>query len=162
MSEPHPVIAHLQAEARRREDEEAEFRRTMKEKVAALAQARAFANRRMNVVRSLFDTVRQAPDEDIAAAAAITALRNRLGWRDDSDARMEVLGEYAKVAVAAFASVHPSQERADVQRVSLAGSPAPDAAAALAAFEDWYEEARGKPFWVLFEHYMPETQLVDF
>jgi hypothetical protein len=33
---------------------------------------------------------------------------------------------------------------------------------ALAAFEAWYAGNRPTPFWVLFEHYIPETPQVDF
>ena len=42
------------------------------------------------------------------------------------------------------------------------GQEPPDPAAALAAFEAWYQGARGTPFWILFETYMPETPVVDF
>jgi hypothetical protein len=33
---------------------------------------------------------------------------------------------------------------------------------ALTEFERWYAETHPKPFWVLFENYMPETPVVDF
>jgi hypothetical protein len=155
MSEDHPFIAGLCDDARKCEEAESEFRRTMNTRVAELAEARAFANRRMNVMRSLFETVSRAGKEDVAVADAVSALRNRLGWRDDSNARTEVLAEYSKVAQAAFAATHVDAE-GDGE-----GEPR-DVSAALADFEAWYLEARGKPFWVLFEHYMPETQLVDF
>jgi hypothetical protein len=137
---------------------EAEFRRTMKERVAALAAERAFANRRMNVMRSLFQTVRQAETREIAVAGAVAALRQRLGWREDSPARDEVLSEYAKVADAAF-----GETRADADAVETdAASRTPSVREALAGFETWYLDTRGTAFWVLFEHYMPETQRVDF
>jgi hypothetical protein len=162
MTEDHPFLALLEEEARQREHEESEFRRTMNARVAELAEARAFANRRMNLMRSLFATVGQAEQEEVAIAGAIAALRIRLGWREDSDARDQVLAEYAKVAAAAFAATHRHDEEGAVQPVSTEYATPPDVGAALAAFEAWYEGARGKPFWVLFEHYMPETQLVDF
>ena len=37
-----------------------------------------------------------------------------------------------------------------------------DIGAALAAFEAWYAAVHGRSFWVLFEHYIPETPRVDF
>jgi hypothetical protein len=40
--------------------------------------------------------------------------------------------------------------------------PAADAHEAIAAFERWYAESRGSPFWILFEQQMPDTPLVDF
>jgi hypothetical protein len=156
MTASHFFLDDLEQAAKTCENDEAEFRRTMNARVAALAEARAFAHRRMNVMRSLFDTVSQADDPAIAVAAAITALRNRLGWREDSEARDQVLDRYAGLALAAFRATHE-----DVT-VAEPDEPAPDVATALAEFEAWYASARGKSFWVLFEHYMPETQLVDF
>ncbi|MHB2264887.1 hypothetical protein [Aliihoeflea sp. PC F10.4] len=161
MSEMHPFIARLSENAAACEHEEQEFRRTMATRVATLAEARAFANRRMNLMKSLFATVAQADSQEIATAAAVAALRNRLGWRDDSDARNEVLTEYAKIAMAAYAATHEVEDDED-EIVTVSVTQTPNVEAALQAFEDWYVEARGKPFWVLFEHYMPETQLVDF
>lgn len=163
MTETHPFIATLKQDAVVREREESEFRRTMAVRVAALAEARAFANRRMNLMKSLFAATEQAESEALAVASALAALRGRLGWREDSAARDEVLAEYAKVAAAAFAATHVSDEADDDIVTNATDDEGPDdIAVALASFESWYEVARGKPFWVLFEHYMPETQLVDF
>jgi hypothetical protein len=33
---------------------------------------------------------------------------------------------------------------------------------ALEAFEAWFETAHGKPFYVLFDQYVPEVPVVDF
>lgn len=164
MTDIHPFIATLSENAAACEHEEQEFRRTMASQVATLAQARAFANRRMNLMKLLFATVEQAESEEVAIAGALAALRNRLGWREDSQARDEVLTEYVKVAAAAFAATRgPEQDEDDaIVKTSTGEASAADMEGALEAFEKWYVEARGKPFWVLFEHYMPETQLVDF
>ncbi|WP_274629913.1 hypothetical protein [Arvimicrobium flavum] len=156
MTDDHPFIAGLRHDAKACQDAEDEFRRTMNTRVAELAEARAFANRRMNLMRSLFDVVARAGQSEIAVAGAVAALRTRLGWHEDSDARDEVLTEYARLAAAAFTATHPREGD------DAASRPGPDVARALADFETWYLAARGKPFWVLFEHYMPETQLVDF
>ncbi len=153
-----PYLDELERDAAACEAAEAEFRRTMKERVATLAAERAFANRRMNVMRSLFQTVRQAETREIAVAGAVAALRQRLGWREDSPARDEVLSEYAKVADAAFGETRPAREAVDEEP----GPRTPAVREALAGFEIWYLATRGTAFWVLFEHYMPETQLVDF
>ena len=159
-----PYLDELEREAADCEAAEAEFRRTMKERVAELAANRAFANRRMNVMRSLFQTVRQADTPEIAIAGAVAALRHRLGWREDSPARDEVLSQYANVAKAAFDEVR-SGEAADTGEApggEPEGERPPSVRQALSAFEAWYLQTRGTAFWVLFEHYMPETQLVDF
>ncbi|MEO3385311.1 hypothetical protein [Mesorhizobium sp. CAU 1741] len=156
MNEDHPFIAALRAEAARCEEAETEFRRTMNARLAALTQARAFANRRMNLMRSMLDVVTRCEDRDVAVASALSVLRGRLGWRDDSPARDDVLSEYAKLAGAGFDATHQPEAPAEASAEPV------DVGEALEAFEQWYVGARGKPFWVLFEHYMPETQLVDF
>lgn len=113
-------------------------------------------------MRSLFAVVSQAEQEEIAVAAAIAGLRNRLGWREDSPARDEVLAEYAKLAAAAFAATRVCQGDEAAAPDNRGDEVQRDMAEALSVFETWYQTARGKPFWILFEHYMPETQLVDF
>lgn len=124
---------------------ETDFRREAAARTEALAMARAHAYRRADLMVSLAVMVAEASDAEMAGAAGQALLRARLGWSDDSEARAEVLARFAPVAAAVFA--------AD-------GSPTP--AAALAAFEDWYLATRQTPFWYLFEHYMPDTPLVDF
>ncbi|MET0169278.1 MAG: hypothetical protein ABW191_02710 [Aliihoeflea sp.] len=161
MTDTHPFITALASQAAACEQEESEFRRTMAARVAALAEARAFANRRMNLMKSLFATMAQAKTEEIAVAGAIAALSNRLGWRENSEPRDEVLAQYAKVAAAAFAATRQPDDD-EIVLASIDDRPMPDIKTALDAFEEWYIRVRGKPFWVLFEHYMPETQLVDF
>jgi hypothetical protein len=148
----HPFLTALSAATKACEEAEAEFRRAMNEKVAELAQARAFAHRRLNVMRALVETVQGNADRDAAVDRAVYLLRDRLGWREDSPARNEVLAKYRDVTIAAHAMFHPEEGDNNL----------PELGEALATFEDWYLEARDKPFWVLFEHYMPETQLVDF
>lgn len=162
MNEDHSFIVHLKEEARLRGEEEEEFRRTMNARVAALAEARAFAYRRMNIMSSLLRIVGDAEDEGQAVAAAIAGLRDRLGWLDESPARDEVLAEYARLAAIAFSTLSRTGDSAEPPPLPMKGKQQPDLITALADFETWYQQARGKPFWVLFEHYMPETQLVDF
>lgn len=163
MTASHPFLVELQEAAQGAERAESLLRKEMAARTKGLAGERAFAYRRMNVMRSLFEMVSQAESEEIAVAAAVAALRKRLGWVDDSPARDEVLAEYAKVASAAFHDARPADDEAKVILASTGGEDErPDTRQALAAFERWYAGTREKPFWVLFEHYMPETQLVDF
>ena len=54
-----------------------------------------------------------------------------------------------------YAAARVSYEAGALEEADLARTP-------LAQFEAWYREAHGTPFWILFEHYMPETPLVDF
>lgn len=141
----------LKAAADQAQAAEQHYRQEAAKRIAVLEQRRAFAFRRLNLMRAVADAVSEAEDEEIAVANGVAVLRAKLGWNTDSEARAEVLSRFAQVAQAAFRSF----------------SPAPDAPAAvvedtLAQFESWYAGSHQTPFWVLFEHYIPETPLVDF
>ena len=141
----------LQAAARDAESAEATFRREMAARLAVFEQERAFAFRRINLMKAIAEAVVAADDEEAAVAHALAALRTRLGWSSDSDVRAAVVARFAPVAQAVATSITPSEEAQDT-----------DVRAALMQFESWYAQVHGTPFWVLFEHYMPETPLVDF
>ena len=117
-----------------------------------LADARAFAWRRANLLRAVAQSVAAAEDEAGAVADGLACLRERLGWAANSAAREEIVQAFAPVCAELHACGQPEEE----------GQEPPDPAAALAAFEAWYQAARGTPFWILFETYMPETPVVDF
>jgi hypothetical protein len=88
--------------------------------------------------------------QERAFAFRRATLRARLGWDFDSEARDEIVSRFAPVCAAL-------REDDEAQAKDAA-----DPAEALAAFEAWHIEARGVPFWVLFEKWMPETPVVDF
>ena len=150
---PLPFLDELQAAAHDAEAAEAAFRRNAAARIAALEQERAFAFRRVNFMRAVAEAVASAEDKDAAVAHASAALRARLGWTSDSEARTAVVVRFAPVAEALFLALPSEADRP--------ASPA-DVRAALASFEAWYDETHAKPFWTLFEHYIPETPLVDF
>ncbi len=128
------------------------LRREFAERTKRLADDRAFAYRRYNLVRAVAEAVAGAESEEIAVAAGNGILRTKLGWDSDSEARTETLSRFAAVSKEMFAALAPPDDEA----------PPPDVLAALRAFEQWYAETHPQSFWVLFEHYMPETPLVDF
>jgi hypothetical protein len=136
---------------------EDDFRRQTAERAKALERERAFAYRRLNFMRAIAEAVAAAESEEIAVAAALAVVRMKLGWSSDSEARAAVLARFAPVAQQVFSALAP----ADEEEGEPPAEPA-DAAAALAAFEAWYRETHPNPFWLLFEHYMPETPVVDF
>jgi len=131
---------------------ESEFRRHAADRIKALERERAFAFRRLNLMRALADAVASAESEEIAVANGLAVLRARLGWSSDSDARSEVLSRFAPVAAAVFAYLAPPDEE----------TPAADVGGALQEFEAWYAAMRGTSFWTLFEQYVAETPVVDF
>ena len=137
----------LKCAAERASEAEDAFRREIDARTKSLERERAFAHRRLNMMRDIDEVIAPAASEDDAIVAAESALRLRLGWPDDSPARSEVLSRFAPVARAVFAI----RENDDI-----------DVIAALASFEAWYRDTHPGPFWALFDHDMPETPLVDF
>jgi hypothetical protein len=142
----------LKEAAAKAETAEAAFRREIAERIKNFEHERAFAYRRLNFMRALADATAAAESEEIAVANALAVVRAKLDWTSDSDARTAVLSRLAPVAAAMFASLTPPEK----------DEPAPDIGKALADFETWYDKTHEQPFWVLFEHYMPETPRVDF
>jgi hypothetical protein len=131
---------------------EATFRQQAAQRIAALDRERAFAFRRLNLMRAIADAIIEAETEEQAVANALATLRAKLDWSSDSDARTLVLTRFSPVAQAVFANLVPSENDA----------PLPDVAQALVEFENWYAQTRGTPFWSLFDHYRSETPVVDF
>jgi hypothetical protein len=144
-------LEDLQAAARDAEAAEAAFRREMAARIAVLEQRRAFAFRRLNLMKPVAEAMGPAEDEPTAIAYALAAVRARLGWESDSEARAAVLARFAPVAQAVFASLMPDEEKSET-----------DVPAALTQFETWYSQTPTTAFWTLFEHYIPETPRVDF
>jgi hypothetical protein len=131
---------------------EAAFRQQAAQRIAVLDRERAFAFRRLNLMRAIADAIIETETEEQAVAGALATLRAKLDWSSESDARARVLSRFSAVAQAVFANLMPSDNDALL----------PDVAQALVEFETWYAETRGTPFWVLFDHYRSETPVVDF
>ncbi len=144
-------LEDLRAAARDAEAAEAGYRREVAARISDLEQQRAFAFRRLNLMQAIAEAAGPAEDEPTAMAYALAALRARLNWESDSEARAAVLARFAPVAQAVFASLMPDDDNS-----------AADVAAALTQFETWYSQTHTAPFWTLFEHYIPETPRVDF
>jgi hypothetical protein len=144
-------LDELAAAARSAELTEQAYRREVAARIAILEQERAFAFRRVNLMKSITETVTAAESEEIAVSRALAVLRARLGWVGDSEVRNDVLSRFSSVAQAIFAKLAP-EERDNVT----------DVRTALEAFENWYAQTHKVKFWQLFEHHIPETPRVDF
>ena len=129
---------------------ESDFQREVADRTKALERERAFAHRRLNLMRAIAEAIANAEDEAVAVAAANAVMQAKLGWASDSEARTEALDRFVPDITAVFASLDAEE------------APPPDVVGALRDFEDWYASTRGNPFWILFENYMPETPRVDF
>jgi hypothetical protein len=157
-------IEGLQQAADKAQSAEAAYRREAAARIAILERERAFAFRRMNLMRSIAETVTAKADdnggsversgEEIAVARALALLRVKLGWSSDSEMRDATLAKFTPVAVALY--------RASIGEYQNTPEPAPDIGEILSHFEDWHEGAYGVSFWMLFENPIPDTPRVDF
>ena len=95
-------LLELKTAAEAAKTAEASFRREAALRVAALEQERAFAFRRLNLMQAIAEAMASAESEEIAVASAFAALRTRLGWNSDSEARSEVIMHFSPVALAVF------------------------------------------------------------
>jgi hypothetical protein len=157
-------IERLQQAADKAQSAELAYRREAATRIAMLERERAFAFRRMNLMRSVAEAAEpQADDnsdlaeqsgEEIAVARALALIRVRLGWSSDSETRDATLAHFAPVVIA----LH----RASVGEDQPIPDETPEIDEALGRFEAWYEKAYGISFWILFENPMPDTPRVDF
>jgi hypothetical protein len=146
------LLATFEAAAAAAGDTETAVRKRAYAEIAAAERERAFAYRRLNLMRTLARAIGGADKEEEAVGRGIAVVRAELGWHDDSETRTETLVRLAPVVGAAFASLAPAEGRE---------APAPDVAGALADFEAWYEHTYGRSFWVLFEQQIEELPLVE-
>jgi hypothetical protein len=141
-------IETLTGDARAASVAELEQQKEAARRAAELREARAFAWRRVNLVRAIAAAAKGSEDEEAAAAAGRAAMLRAVGWNGATQAQRDVADRFAPVTLAIWAATRPEAEEGG------------QAAAALAAFEAWYGE-RGTPFLALMEREIPELPLVE-
>jgi hypothetical protein len=145
-----PLLDTLKAATDRAAAAESAFRRDSAERIKTLERERAFAFRKLNLMKAVTAAVAEPEKDEDAVAAGVASLRDKLGWVETSDARTTVLDRFAEVA------------RAVRNSVASADGEASDPLAALEAFETWYAETHTVVFWVLFEQYIQENTVVAY
>jgi hypothetical protein len=144
------LLATFEAAAAAADKAEAALRKRAAAEIAAAERERAFAYRRLNLMRTLARAIGSAESEAAAVGRGLAAVRIQLGW--ESDTRTETLSRLAPVVRTTFASLVPAED---------GEAPAADVSGALADFEAWYERTYGRPFWALFEQEIAELPLVE-
>jgi hypothetical protein len=135
--------------------EETAYREESQKRLAALADRRARAYRRYNLVREMIELARPVPDEAACIAAQTTGILAEAGWSDADAAYREVAEALAPVARLVHADLHGLAESAP-----RSGNSVPRA---LETFEAWYRERFGTEFPALQPRDAPSFQpLVDF
>lgn len=142
------LVAELEAVAASAWREEEALRHRMAAEVARLERRRAFAHRRMNLVRTLIAPIAAAATEEAAASAQRAAARRELGWEREGDYHRAILDRLKPVGIALWHSVRGEES-------------ATAALAELEAFETWFETSHKEPFYALFDRTPPEVGLVE-
>jgi hypothetical protein len=138
-------VERLTATAKAASVAEQEHARQAAARAAELRADRAFAWRRLNLMRSVAAAVRDG-EEGEAAAAGRAALFAAVGWSGATDAERAVADRFAPVVIEV--------------RAGARDEPA-DPEAALADFEAWYAAERGAAFLALMEREIVELPLVE-
>lgn len=146
------LIAGFEAAAKAVQEAEMALRKSMAEEIARLERERAYAFRRTRLIRLLASAATGAEDEPAALAAQSQALCEEFDWNAETAAHKEILEQLEPVGKAVWQCACTTDEQASAAATN----------AALRDFEAWFENARGRSFYVLFEHHIPDTPLVDF
>jgi hypothetical protein len=144
------LMAQLEAAANAAWQEEQAVRARLTQEVTRLERRRAFAHRRMHLVRLLAAAGTTAEAEEAAAAAQRAAVCRELGWERESEFRRAVLDRLQPAGLAVWQCAR-GQEGAGPAAV-LAG---------IDAFEAWYEATHDGPFYALLDREPPEVALVE-
>ena len=143
------VLATLTARADAASGEESAYRREAARRIEILERARAFAYRRLNLIRKIVDAASGEADAKTADDARIAAAFVEIGWIGSS---LDELDEKGRETEAKFRPVAEAIGAGDEAAML----------AALATFEAWFAERFGRDFCSVFDRYVPDTPKVDF
>lgn len=147
------LVAEFEFAARTAQATEAELRKRMAGEIARLERQRAFAFRRTRLIRTLAASAGTAASEpEQTWSVQRQAVRDELGWTEDSVAYDAILARLQPVALAVWKCACATSD-----------GDAPTAVVPeLEAFEAWFEGVHGKSFYALFDQYVTEVPVVDF
>jgi len=142
-------------------------RREIAQRVRALEQERAFAFRRLNLMRTVAGAVSGHDEEAEALQAGSIAFMRELDWTGATEAQRQALEKFRPVILAAWTLGRAPEGEGDT-----ASDMASDIAAnreanrealrrELTAFEQWFAENRNGPFLGVMEREAVELPLVE-
>jgi hypothetical protein len=146
------LVAGFEAAAQAAQEAEAQLRKYVAQEIARIEAERQLSFRRARVIHLLASSSFGSEDEAAALSAQAVAVREELGLKTENAAHEEIVAHLRPVGQAVWACACSPEEHVD---------PAA-ARAALGEFESWFETSRGRPFYSLFDRYMPDTPVVDF
>ena len=151
-------LSGLQRAATAAQREEIDFRNNVGREIEKRERARQYAFRRLSIAELMAKAARGAENEEKAVALQMAVLRADFGWLGDSEQHKRIVAAWRPVALAVWAVVGPPSAEAD----DAAQSAPPDVAAALAAFEAWYEAEFGSNYLAILDQEMQELPVVEF
>lgn len=144
-------LEDLGAVAREASIAEEQFRKQAALRAEELKVERAFAFRRLNLVKAIGRAVSSAENEEDALRSGRNVFFREVSWNGATQKQKEVADQFNPVILSVWSAVRPEQE---VDEQPLVGD-------ALAAFEDWYRESRNTAFLNLMEREIVELPLVE-
>ena len=146
------LVADFEDAAKSAQHAEAQLRKSVAEELARIERERAFGFRRTRLIRLLASSSPAETDEETALATQARALCGELSWSEDNPAHKEILTQLEPVGRAVWQCACGPDEDASAKATRDA----------LNTFENWFESARGQPFYTVFDHHIAETPVVDF
>ncbi len=136
---------------------EERYRREAAVRFRELEQQRAFAFRRLNLMRTVAAAVAGIEEEAEAQAAGGAAFLRELDWTGATESQRQTLEQFRPVILAAWRLSCAEAEGAE----SGAAADGAALARALAAFEQWFAGARNGAFLTVMEREIVELPLVE-
>jgi len=130
---------------------EDEFRSSFTKRVRELEEARAFAFRRLNLVKSVGGAIADAKDEEEAKSKASAVFLIEVGWTGGSQSQRDVVEKFMPVAIAIWNASKPDAKPEDGEKIEVE----------LSAFEAWFGQNREAPFLTLMQQETVELPLVE-
>lgn len=159
---PETLIVRLEADCTAAEQAERIARAEIDARLREVERTRAFAWRRLSVLKDMMRTAADEPDRDVAVDRQLAGLFRDIGWIENSLDELgpgagPLLDRLRPIAEALHDAFHPGEAGEQTSDV-----PAFDVLAAFRGFEEWFEADRGQPFLQVFERYVPPTPVVEF
>jgi hypothetical protein len=131
-------------------DEET-YRREAAVRFRELEQARAFAFRRLNLMRTIIDAVTGIEEEEDAVRAGSIAFLREIEWSGATEAQRQAVENFKPVVLAAWQASRTEGDNGDAVALTKA----------LADFEQWFASSRNSPFLTVMEREVVELPLVE-
>lgn len=144
-------VEELDRQAKAANVAEDEFRNNVTKRIRELEEARAFAFRRLNLVKSVGGAVAQAENEDEVKKNASVIFLAEVGWTGGSQSQRDVVEKFMPVALAIWSASKPDAKPEDGAKIKEE----------LSAFEAWFGQNRDAHFLTLMQQEPVELPLVE-